>query len=67
MLRREVHDGSAVGTLSPGTTGSTSRDGIFRECAIAIRAPAPCANWKAQIGWSPLTAEIVIRIREPAR
>jgi hypothetical protein len=55
--------------LSPGTTGRTRREGIAREEATWILAvPARGRGWeKDQIGCSPFGAEIVTRIREPAR
>ena len=65
-LRRLPHDGSGVGTFTPGTTGSTSRDGIDFENAIDdVPVGFVCAN--DHTGCVPFGAEIVTRIREPAR
>ena len=57
-----------MGTSTPGTTGSTRRDGIDLAWAIATDAvPLGSLSPKAQIGWSPLGAENVTRMRDPAR
>ena len=57
-----------MGTLTPGTTGSRSLDGICCERAIAtVAVPLGSVSPKAQIGWSPFGALIVTRMREPAR
>jgi hypothetical protein len=57
-----------VGTLTPGTTGSTTLDGICVERAIeTVAVPAGSVSPNDQIGWSPFGAAIVTRIREPAR
>jgi hypothetical protein len=66
--RRPGHGGSPVGTLTPGTTGRVSRDGLRFEWAIATLAvPFGRVSPNDQIGWSPFGAEIVTRMREPAR
>ena len=53
----------------PGTTGSTSREGIAAEWVNVTDAvpPGGCVFLNAHTGWSPPGAEIVMRIREPAR
>ena len=67
-LRRLGHAGSAVGTATPGTTGSTRLDGIVFENAIDTwLIPFGTVCVKSQIGCVPFGAEIVTRMREPAR
>jgi hypothetical protein len=57
-----------VGTLTPGTTGRIRLEGVFRENSIdTVGVPFGTVSPNAQIGWVPLGAEIVIRIRDPAR
>jgi hypothetical protein len=65
-LRRLAHDGIAVGTLTPGTTGSTSRDGMVEENAIEA-TPVGFVWLKDQMGCVPFGAEIVTRMRDPVR
>jgi hypothetical protein len=55
--------------LSPGTTGSTSRDGCLRDVDTQTFA-VPLAGRGSevdQIGWVPLVALIVTRMREHLR
>jgi hypothetical protein len=67
-LRRLGHGGNGVGTLTPGTTGSTTRDGMVDENAIvAVAVPFGCVSLNDQIGCVPFGAAIVTRMREPAR
>jgi len=47
-LRSTPHAGRSVGTERPGTTGSTSRDGIEDECAIVTVA--------GLVGWAVANA-----------
>jgi hypothetical protein len=57
-----------VGTATPGTTGRIRLDGIFPE--LAIETLAVCfgvVRLNDHTGWVPLGAEIVTRIRVPAR
>jgi hypothetical protein len=57
-----------VGTLAPGTTGSTTLDGICFERAIeTVAVPVGSVSLNDQMGWSPFGAATVTRIREPAR
>src|SRR5262249_2971869 len=68
-LRKLGHAGSAVGTLTPGTTGNTRLDGIVGENwseTVAV-APAGCVCANDQMGCVPLGAAIVTRMRDPAR
>ena len=66
--RSPGHGGSPVGTAMPGTTGRISCDGIAREWASrTVARPAGTRSPNAHDGWSPPGAEIVIRIRDPAR
>src|SRR5579872_674413 len=67
-LRRLGHAGRAVGTLTPGTTGSTRLEGIDFEMATDTVAVPVGTGWaNAHTGCVPLGAEIVTRMREPAR
>src|SRR6202007_70631 len=62
--------GSAVGTLTPGTIGRMTLDGMLGENAIdslAVLPNAGCGWWNDQIGWVPLSAVIVSLMREPFR
>ena len=55
-------------TLTFGTTGRMSWEGILRENAmLTVARPFGLVWSKDQIGWSPLGAVIVTRMREPAR
>jgi hypothetical protein len=68
-LRRLGHAGKAVGTLTPGTIGSTMPEGLFganSTCTVAV--PLGGSVWVVdQIGWVPFGAAIVTLILEPAR
>jgi hypothetical protein len=65
---RPGQGGSAVGTSTPGTTGSSSLDGISGERAMStVAVPSGEVSLNDQIGWSPFGALIVTRMREPAR
>ena len=55
-------------TATPGTTGSTTLEGLLREKAIETLAVVfGTVSSNAQIGCVPLGAAIVTRMREPAR
>ena len=57
-----------MGTFTPGTTGSTTREGCLGENATETVAwPFGLVSAKLQTGWLPFGAAIVIRIRDPAR
>src|SRR4051794_40981054 len=57
------HGGRPVGTFTPGTTGSSSRDGCCVEWAIeTFAAPGGSVSPNDQMGWSPFGAEIVTRM-----
>ncbi len=57
-----------MGTVTSGTTGSTSADGICGEEAIStVAAPVGTVWPNDQIGWAPLGAAMVTLIRDPAR
>jgi hypothetical protein len=67
-LRRLGQAGSGLCAATPGTTGSTTLDGIFRENAIeTVAVPLGAVSPKDQMGWVPFGAAIVTRIREPVR
>ena len=66
-LRRLVHGGSAVGTFTPGTTGSTRLDGIGAGERDRRRVPLGTVSSNDQIGCVPFGAAIVTRMRDPAR
>ena len=59
--------GAAVGTFTPGTTGSTRLDGIDLENAIETFPWLGIVWANAHTGCVPFGAEIVTRMREPAR
>ena len=67
-LRRLGHAGSGVGTLTPGTTGRTRLDGMDLEMAIET-VPVPLGSvWlNDHTGCVPFGAEMVTRMRDPAR
>jgi len=65
-LRRLLQGGNGVGTVTPGTTGSTRLDGMVDENAIDV-APLGTVSSNAQIGCVPLGAAIVTRMRDPVR
>jgi hypothetical protein len=65
-LRRLPQAGSAVGTVTPGTTGSTRLDGMVLENATDV-VPIGTVSSKAQIGCVPFGAAIVTRMRDPVR
>jgi hypothetical protein len=67
-LRKLPHDGSVVRTLTPGTTGSTSLDGIDEEKAIETVPAGFGSVWlKDHTGCVPFGEAIVTRMRDPAR
>jgi hypothetical protein len=67
-FRRLGHGGNGVGTATPGTTGSTRLEGIEFEWAM-LTVPVPDGSvWlNDQTGCVPFGAEIVMRMRDPAR
>ena len=68
-LRRLGQAGWGDPMARPGTTGSTTREGICGEEATYTSDVVP-GGWVSpndQIGWLPFGAETVTRMREPAR
>ena len=67
--RRPGHGGRPVGTLDAGHDREDQPRGhpLRVRRSRPSRVPFGCVSPKAQIGWSPFGAEIVTRIREPAR
>ena len=52
----------------PGTTGSSSPEGIPAPYPISTLAcPGGSVSLKDQMGWSPFSVEILTRIREPLK
>jgi hypothetical protein len=67
-LRKLGHGGSPLCTFTPGTTGRIRLEGIVFENAIdTFAAPFGSVYLNDQTGCVPFGAEIVMRIREPAR
>jgi hypothetical protein len=67
-LRKLGHAGNGVGTVTPATTGSTRLDAMDGEWAMLTVAVPDGRDWlKDHTGCVPLGAEIVTRMREPAR
>jgi hypothetical protein len=67
-LRRLGQGGRPPETLTPGTSGRISADGIRLENAIQTRALPEGLGWlKDHTGWVPFGAAITTRIRDPAR